>query len=230
MKNGELLRRLLAPLFLTLILLGGSVLSAGTANAASTHSTRTASAETRVAWTQSVNRLTRLTSWSDVLAPTGCSVKSVTYAPVESPSRVAGASLAVEAAYVVANCGALENHANRVRPHYASACTTLQYWNGASVTDGYECVGTWTDAGQAYVGAEWTNESSGSVTGHEELGTPTDGCNSGDTVSNSVDKSIDVDDRAFAFIPTDASNDWSATFWAGTSSPYTSYGVVCGSY
>jgi hypothetical protein len=95
------------------------------------------------------------------------------------------------------------------------------YYNGSSITNGYECVGTLTINGNPnYVGAVYTYQGSSSATGHEELGEVGSGCSSGTAVTNGMTVTLGNGGYEEPVYLRSVSAIWTATWWEGSSSPY----------
>jgi hypothetical protein len=181
-------------------------------------------------WAGSVNNVTTTTNWNTVANDAGCQLISSAVVTANDAALGIPSGVTLDGIALQVHCGSTSNSSDVVSPDFTTNCPVFQYWNGASVTDGYECVGTYTVGTQAYTGAQYTYETTGSVTGHEELGTVSSGCSTGTAAANSGTVTLSNGDGEIVAIPVDYSDNWSATWWKGSSSPYTNWGTVCGSY
>jgi hypothetical protein len=185
-------------------------------------------------WANQVNAITSSIDWSNLAANSGCTVLNETVvstndAAVGIPTGVTLNSIALEL-HCTPAAPSSNSSSIQASPDYTN-CPILQYWNGASITDGYDCVGAYSVGSQGYDGAAYTYETTGSVTGHEELGALASGCASqGTPVANEPTTMLHNGDVGETVHPTNVSDDWTATWWVGTSSPYTKWGTVCGTY
>jgi hypothetical protein len=181
------------------------------------------------AWADQVNAVTSSTNWAAVAASTGYTLISSSIVPTNNAAIGIPAGVTLNSVSLDLRRTLISNGTATVVPNYSS-CPVLTHWNGASVTNGYECVGIYSVGLQAYAGAAYTYETSGSVTGHEELGTVASGCSPGTPAANGSTLTLNNGNVAEVVTPTSGSNHWTATWWKGTSSPYTSWGTVCGTY
>ncbi len=114
----------------------------------------------------------------------------------------------------------------------ASAASTCK-----SITNGTICVGPTIINGAEYMQAWYTVSSSGhSVTGHVELArlgaVNPPPCTHGTATANSVTVTLAPGERVLLRYGQviNYSNDWAATFWAGSGTSFTDYGTVCAEY
>ena len=187
------------------------------------------------AWASSLNDVTTSTDWTSVANNSGCQLVASSIVTANDVALGIPSGVSLDGIALQLKCGAgspvsAMSGSTAVSPDYATNCPVFEYWNGASITNGYECVGTYASGTQAYTGAEYTYETTGSVRGHEELGTYSSSCAPGTAAANSPTVTLDEGYAELVAIPVDYSDNWSATWWKGTGSPYTNWGTVCGSY
>lgn len=182
------------------------------------------------AWASSVNAITTSTNWGSVANNAGCQLLSSSVVTANDAALGIPNGVIVDGMSLGLLCIPSSVQSTSVKPAYATNCPVLQYWNGASVTNGYECVGAYTSGSQGYAGAAYTYETSGSVTGHEELGTISSGCAPGSPAANGSKMTLTQNHGELVLLPVNYSDNWTATWWKGTASPYTNWGTVCGAY
>jgi len=185
-------------------------------------------------WANQVNAITSSINWSNLAANSGCTVLKESMVPTNDAASGIPTGVTLNDVSLELHCtppaSSQNSTASSLSPDYAN-CPVLQYWNGAAITNGYDCVGAYSVGSQGYDGAAYTYETTGSVTGHEELGALSSGCASqGTPVANEATVTLNNGDVGEVVHPTNVSDDWTATWWKGTSSPYTKWGTVCGTY
>lgn len=181
-------------------------------------------------WANQVNAVTSSIDWSALAASSGYTLISSSIVPTNNAAIGVPTDVTLNSVSLELRRAPVTSGTGTMAPDYTSMCPYMTSWNGASITDGYECVGVYTSGSQAYVGAAYTYDTSGSVTGHEELGAVTSGCSTGTKVANETTVMLNDGDTGEVITPTNSSNNWTATWWDGSSSPYTSWGTVCGAY
>ncbi len=171
--------------------------------------------------------------WLEAHQSPGCSVLSVTVSPAINPPGVPS-GIQLDGATIVGQCtGGLKTtpSSGTVLPAVTATCPNMALYTGQAVTNGYECAGTLTINGNSnYVGAVYTYKGTTSVTGHEELGTVGSGCSPGTAVVNGSTTTLSPNQYQEPVYLRSSSAIWTATWWQGSTSPYTNWGTVCGSY
>lgn len=141
-------------------------------------------------WAAAERLAVRDTNWAAVVRNDGCALEHVLIRPV-TRSEAAGIPRGVvaDAVVVTAKCSQARKAAHRPDVSAISSyCTGMTACTTKSITDGVAAVGTVTyDGNPSFMGAEYTcTKSSGSSTGHVELGNDTlgSGCGVGSKVAN----------------------------------------------
>jgi hypothetical protein len=189
-------------------------------------------------WAAAERLAVRGTNWAAVVRGDGCALEHVVIRPV-THSEAAGIPRGVvaDAVVVTATCGQAQKAAHRPDvPAISSYCVGMTNCTTKSITDGVAAVGTVTvDGNPNYMGAEYTyTKSSGSTTGHVELGNDSlgSGCGVGTKVANGKSTKLTHDHgELVVWGPRNFSATWSGTWWQHNSNgSYTRFGTVCGDY
>jgi hypothetical protein len=189
-------------------------------------------------WAAAERLAVRDTNWAAAVRSDGCALGQVVIRPV-THSEVAGIPRGVvaDAVVVTATCSLARKAAHRADvPAISPYCVGMTACNTKSITDGVAAVGTVTHDGNAnFMGAEYIyTKSSGSSTGHPELGNDTlgSGCGVGTKVANGKNVKLTHDHGELVWWgPRNFSATWSGTWWQHNSNgSYTRFGTVCGDY
>lgn len=190
------------------------------------------------AWSTEQAAAARAYPWATALSGSGCSVTSVSYQSIPSPSAEIGIPEGVSFTAVTVETSCSGN--STAAPATTSSSTgtsplfTSPYYKCGGITDGGACIGLQAVSGSTYdLEASYTYAGSGSTYGHVELGdVGTGSCGPGTTVANgSPETTLTYGETQEVFTPWLVSSTWSSTWWQDNGGGnYTDFGSVCSSY